>query len=126
MRLAIALLAILLATSAVILGLPRINAESESASVLRPIIAQLVANPDAFAGRTIEIYGLVIEGDAKNEFLLQDVSQRPLRVVNNARLTVAVGDQLTVVGKFNAGPRSIFVTAERLIPTKVTGGGGCC
>jgi hypothetical protein len=126
MRPAIALLAALVAIWAVITALPRTNTESESGPVLRPIIAELFARPDTFAGRTIEIYGLVIESRAKSEFLLQDVSQRPLRIVSNENLAAALGDQLTVVGRFHADAQSIYLKAESLTPTKVTGGGGCC
>jgi hypothetical protein len=90
--------------------------------VQKPIIAQLYADPSAFAGRTIEVYGLVIESNSRNEFQLQDVSQRPLRVLGNA----AIGDQVTVIGIFHASSQSFYIAAERLIPTKVTGGGGCC
>ncbi len=88
----------------------------------KPIIAQLYADPSSFSGRTVEIYGLVVESNRTNEFFLQDVSQRPLRVLG----TAAVGDQVTVVGRFHASSQSIHLAAEKLIPTKVTGGGGCC
>jgi len=90
--------------------------------VEKPIIAQLYAEPDRFAGRTVEIYGLVVRSDANSEFLLQDVSQRPLRVIGAA----AIGDQLTVIGKFHSLPHSVFLAAEKVVVTKVLGGGGCC
>lgn len=88
----------------------------------KPIIAQLYANPESFLGRRIEIYGLVVENSGGDSFMLQDVSQRPLKVRGSAK----AGDQVTVVGtlRFEAG--SIFVAAEALRETKVLGGGGCC
>lgn len=92
------------------------------AHVEKPIIAQLFAEPARFAGRTVEVYGLVIQSDSKSEFLLQDVSQRPIRVIG----TADVGDQVTVIGRFHSKPPSIFLAAERLSATKVVGGGGCC
>lgn len=93
----------------------------------RPIIAELFAKPKAFAGRRIAIYGLVIESNPTGtEFLLQDVSQRPLKIVGGKRLKAGAGDQLTVIGTFHASARSPYVAAELLIPTRVIGGGGCC
>ena len=93
----------------------------------RPIIAELFAKPKAFAGRRIAIYGLVIESNPTGtEFLLQDVSQRPLKVIGGERLKAAAGDQLTVVGTFHANARSPYLAAKLLIPTRVIGGGGCC
>jgi hypothetical protein len=88
----------------------------------KPIIAEIFAEPNRFSGRTIEVYGLVVQSDAKSEFLLQDVSQRPLRVMGKA----AVGDQVTVIGKFHAASPAGFLAAEKLLATKVVGGGGCC
>lgn len=122
MRLSMAVLAVLLALFGIVLGLPRSDTGVDLPSMERPIIAQLFADPDRFAGRKIEIYGLVVESNIRNEFFLQDVSQRSLRVLGAA----AVGDQLTVIGKINLSAQSLYLTAEQIIPTKVTGGGGCC
>ena len=91
-----------------------------------PIIAELVADPARFDGRSIVIYGLVIEADASPVFLLQDVSQRPLRIVGNRKLKAKVGDQLMVVGVFHARPSAPYVSATSLFRTKVIAGGGCC
>jgi hypothetical protein len=94
---------------------------------LTPIIAQVVAEPEAFAGKLVSIYGLVIESQASGrEFMLQDVSQQPLKVVGSEKLVAAVGDQLTVIGIFKWDGRSPYVAASMLIPTRVFGGGGCC
>jgi hypothetical protein len=94
---------------------------------LTPIIAQLVAEPEAFAGKAVTIYGLVIESRASDkEFMVQDVSQHPLKVVGSEKLMAAVGDQLTVVGIFKWDGRSGYIAANLLIPTRVLGGGGCC
>lgn len=93
----------------------------------RPIIAELFAKPKAFAGRNIAVYGLVIESNSMGtEFLLQDVSQRPLKIIGSKRLKAATGDQLTVIGTFHRHPSSPFLVAKELIPTVVIGGGGCC
>jgi hypothetical protein len=121
MRVTAPLLAVV-AACAIALAAASSNFYPEQQSIQKPIIAQLYADPTSFSGRTVEVYGLVVESNAKNEFLLQDVSQRSLRVVGSA----AIGDQVTVVGRFHASAQSIYLTAERLIPTKVTGGGGCC
>lgn len=94
----------------------RFNAPPE-----KPIIAQLYANPQDFIGRKIEIYGLVIESGA-DSFLLQDVSQRPLKVRGNAK----AGDQLTIIGTLRSEANSIIIIADSLRETKVVAGGGCC
>jgi hypothetical protein len=91
-----------------------------------PIIAELVADPARFDGRSIAIYGLVIEADGNLAFLLQDVSQRPLRIVGNRKFKAKVGDQLMVVGVFHARPSAPYVSATSLLRTKVIAGGGCC
>jgi hypothetical protein len=94
---------------------------------LTPIIAQLVAEPEAFAGKAVTIYGLVIESrPSGQEFMVQDVSQHPLKVVGSDKLMAAVGDQLTVVGIFQWDGKSPSIAANLLIPTRVLGGGGCC
>ena len=105
------------------------NAQSDEriAKLPRPIIAELFAKPKDFAGRRIAIYGLVVESNpAGTEFLLQDVSQRPLKIVGGKKLKASAGDQLTVVGIFHLHVRSPYLVAKLLIPTVVIGGGGCC
>jgi hypothetical protein len=116
------LLALLFAGAGALIFALRETPTSADRTVVRPIIAQLFANPEAFAGKKVEVYGLVIESDAKTEFLLQDVSQRPLRVLGNA----SVGDQVTVLGTVQTGAMTIHLSAESLKSTKVLGGGGCC
>jgi hypothetical protein len=94
---------------------------------LKPIIAELYATPQDFAGRVVAVYGVVVESSPTGaEFLLQDVSQRPLKVIGSARLTATVGDQVTIIGRFNSDSRSPYLTALVLAPTRVLGGGGCC
>lgn len=93
----------------------------------KPIAAQLFASPEKYAGRTVTIYGLVIgvEPDGSN-FLLQDVSQAPLKVVRSDGRFTMPGDQLIVVGKFVPDKGNTRLEAETVTVTKVTGGGGCC
>ena len=91
-----------------------------------PIIAQLYSDPGRYADRSITIYGLVVEKGPNSTFLLQDVSQRPLKIVADDEFRTAVGDQLIVVGFFHAGPDGPYVAAKALIPTQVVAGGGCC
>ncbi len=116
LRIAVAGLVIVAAAFAGSELLSRFDTEPE-----KPIIAQLYAKPQDFIGRKIEIYGLVIESSA-DSFLLQDVSQRPLKVRGSAK----AGDQLTVVGTLRSEANSIIVIAESLRATKVVAGGGCC
>jgi len=120
-RAALLLAVLFAAASALVFVFREIPTPSEPA-VARPIIAQLFANPDTFAGKKVEVYGLVIQSDSRNEFLLQDVSQRPLRVLGHA----SVGDQVTVLGTVQTGGMAIYLSAESLKSTKVLGGGGCC
>jgi hypothetical protein len=91
-----------------------------------PIIAQLYSDPGRYADRSITIYGLVVEKGPDSTFQLQDVSQRPLKIVGNDELKAAVGDQLIVIGFFHAGPDGPYLAAKALIPTQVVAGGGCC
>jgi hypothetical protein len=91
-----------------------------------PIIAELCADPARFDGRSVTIYGLVIETFPNSVFMLQDVSQRPLKIVASEKLKAAVGDQLIVVGSFHSAPGGPHLSARSLIPTQVLAGGGCC
>jgi hypothetical protein len=103
------------------------RADQSDESRLTPIIAELFAEPAAFAGKSITIYGLVIEANSsRTRFLLQDVSQRPLTIVGNERLKAEVGDQLTVIGTLRVRGKEIYVVARALVATRVLGGGGCC
>jgi hypothetical protein len=95
--------------------------------VLRPIIAQLYATPGDFSGRSIAIYGVVVESGSRGaEFMLQDVSQHPLKIVGHANLIAAVGDQVMIVGIFHDDPHAPYLAATAVLPTKVLAGGGCC
>jgi hypothetical protein len=91
-----------------------------------PIIAELFADPGRYEGRRVMIYGLVIESDSSSTFLLQDVSQRPLKILGSERLKATVGDQLIVLGSFHSASDGPYVSAIALIPTQVVAGGGCC
>ena len=90
-----------------------------------PIIAQLYADPGRYVGHTVMVYGLVIAKQSPSSFMLQDVSQHPLKIVGNATAKAAVGDQLIVVGMFHASGDP-YLAATSLIRAKVLAGGGCC
>jgi hypothetical protein len=92
----------------------------------RPIIAQLLSDPAAYAGKPVTIYGLVIEQSTNSEFLLQDVSQRPLRIVGTNGVHGAVGDELILHGVLAGDRRNPYFLARSSTKTKVLGGGGCC
>lgn len=88
-----------------------------------PIIAELVASPEAFTGKTVVIYGLVVSvSEGGTVFMLQDVSQNPLRVVGAGGASVEIGDQVLVRGVFRVDGGQHYVSAERIEPVKVTGG----
>jgi hypothetical protein len=96
-------------------------------TVMTPIIAQLYADPEVYAGRSISIYGLVIEATSEGwVFMLQDVSFRPLKIVGGALARAAPGDQVTVVGRLRQDAGEPYLAATLVIPTRVTAGGGCC
>ena len=121
--------AAILVTLSVLLGSVPANAQAAErvTKISRPIIAELFAKPKAYAGRRVEIYGLVIESNLTGtEFLLQDVSQRPLKIIGTKRLKAAAGDQLTVIGTIRRHAGFPYLVAKQLIPTVVIGGGGCC
>lgn len=105
---------------------PTHAAQSDQSS-LTPIIAELFAQPSAFAGKSITIYGLVVEADrSRTRFMLQDVSQQPLRIIGNEQLKAKIGDQLIVIGTLRVSGKEIYVVARALMATHVLGGGGCC
>ena len=91
-----------------------------------PIIAELYSDPGRYAGRSVMIYGLVVESGPGSTFLLQDVSQHPLKIVGDERMRVAVGDQLLVFGLFHAEAGAPYLSAKALIAAQVVAGGGCC
>jgi hypothetical protein len=104
----------------------RAQSNDEQQADEHPIIAQLYSDPARYADRSITIYGLVVEEKANSTFLLQDVSQRPLKIVGSDELKAAVGDQLIVTGYFHPNSDEPYIVAKSLIPTQVVAGGGCC
>ena len=104
-----------------------INRRPPLASSERPIISQMMAEPGAYDGKRVTIYGLVIDSSTGGQrFSLQDVSQMPLTVEAPDGSRVRTGDQLLVQGIFRSGTREHVLIANEIIPTKVLGGGGCC
>ena len=103
-----------------------IAAEVKRDDATRPIIAQMLSNPGAYANKSVTIYGLVIEKDSDSIFILQDVSQRPLKVVGTHGVKASVGDQIIVRGVLSKNRNGLYFTARSLTPTRVLGGGGCC
>ncbi len=98
-----------------------------NAEVDKPIIALLVADSKAYDGRSVVIYGLVIESiGAGKVFMLQDVSQMPLRIIRKDGLPTMVGDQILVHGVFVWNGGDPYLEASKITETKVLGGGGCC
>jgi len=93
----------------------------------KPIIAHMLADQDAFDGRDLTIYGLVIDvTDGGRAFMLQDVSQMPLKVIPPAGVLILAGDQVLVKGIFEVGKHEPQFNATKIQKTKVLGGGGCC
>lgn len=91
----------------------------------KPIIANVIADPQSFDGKRIVIYGVVIEAsDRGTVFLLQDVSQMPLKIVGADGLTASVGDQFLVYGVFHNGNEP-YIQADSLIPTELLDSCGC-
>lgn len=93
----------------------------------KPIIAHMLAAPQAYNTRTVTIYGLVIETEQDGRmFMLQDVSQMPLKIVRTDGVATAVGDQVLVKGVFESSADGPQLNAIKIEETKVLGGGGCC
>jgi hypothetical protein len=114
----------IMAAGFIVIGLSVSPALSEAE---KPIISQLFDNTKGYDGRRITIYGLVIEtANSGNEFMLQDVSQMPLKVKRLDRFRVFVGDQIIVQGIFQESKGEPFLQARQIIYAKVLGGGGCC
>jgi hypothetical protein len=111
---------------AVFLSQASVATEVKRDDATRPIIAQMLSNPGAYANKPVTIYGLVIEKESDSVFILQDVSQQPLKVVGTRGVKAAVGDQITIHGVLSKNRSGLYFTARSLTPTRVLGGGGCC
>jgi hypothetical protein len=117
-RVAAVLVAIALCNGCVAPGIP----EPE-----KPIIANLYADAAKYDGQQVTIYGLVIEAEKNGrQFMLQDVSQMPLKILKPDGLPVVVGDQILIEGVFRASRGDPYIEARQVTYTKVLGGGGCC
>ena len=115
------------AAAAVLAALAGCAWGDEATPTPTPIIAELVGAPDNFIGRRILVYGLVVESpEAGSRFLLQDVSQVPLRIVGPEGSRIPRGSQLMVLGKLRRNGGELEIAAERLTPAQVVAGGGCC
>jgi hypothetical protein len=90
-----------------------------------PIIAEVFGSPEKFVGRSVAIYGLVIESRGER-FLLQDVSEMPLVVVSPRDERITAGSQLMVYGKVRRAHGQLELASERVEPVRVLAGGGCC
>ena len=110
----------------VLLSQASLATEAKRDDATRPIIAQMLSNPGAYANKPVTIYGLVIETESDSVFILQDVSQQPLKVVGTRGIKAAVGDQITIRGVLSKNRNGLYFTARSLTPTRVLGGGGCC
>jgi hypothetical protein len=107
-----------------LLALPSVAALAE---VDKPIIANLYGDSTGYDGRSVTIYGLVIEtAKLGQEFMLQDVSQMPLRIIRTDGIPTSVGDEMLVQGVFVANDGDPYLEARKITHTKVLGGGGCC
>lgn len=93
----------------------------------KPIIAHILADQDAYNGKSVTIYGLVVEVlDGGRAFMLQDVSQMPLEIVTPKGEVVFLGDQVLVKGFFDAGENEPRLRATDMEEAVVLRGGGCC
>ncbi len=93
----------------------------------KPIISLLFGDAEAYDGRSVVIYGLVIETIGMGKvFMLQDVSQMPLRIIRTDGMPTMVGDQMLVHGVFMRNGSDPYLEASTITATTVLGGGGCC
>jgi hypothetical protein len=101
-------------------------AEFKRDDATHPIIAQLLSDPGVYSKKEVTIYGLVIERVSDSVFFLQDVSQRPLKVMGTRGVKAAVGDQIIVRGTLAKDRDGAYFLARAITSTCVLGGGGCC
>jgi hypothetical protein len=118
----------ILATTMLVVGA---NAQDGASDVRdgipAPIIAQIYAEPEVYERRRVSIYGLVVDATSDGTiFMLQDVSQRPLRVVGGPMMKASAGDQVTIVGTLRIDAEGPYLAATLIVPTQVLAGGGCC
>jgi hypothetical protein len=108
-------------------GAPAQTADEAHGALERPIIAGVVAEPERYLGRRLELYGLVVQVKAGGKrFYIQDVSQRPLLVVAPQGKSAGLHQQYIVTGTVRRIDGELGIAAEQLTPTRVTAGGGCC
>lgn len=97
------------------------------ATIEQPIIAGVLAEPDRYLGRRIELYGVVVKTESGGKrFYLQDVSQSPLLVHAPPGEQANLDGQYIVTGVLGRIGGELGIAAERLTPARVTAGGGCC
>jgi hypothetical protein len=97
------------------------------AAIERPIVAGVLAEPDRYLGRRIELYGVVVKTESGGKrFYIQDVSQRPLLVQAPPGEQAKLYGQYIVTGVLGLFGGELGIAAERLAPARVTAGGGCC
>lgn len=96
-------------------------------TVERPIIAAAMAEASRYDGVRVAIYGLVTSIEAGDgQFAITDVSQKPLKVRASGLETMKLLDQVEVEGVIRVRNGALVLDADRISPTKVLGGGGCC
>src|SRR5690348_394929 len=99
-----------LMTIGVFLSQAAVAGELARDDATRPIIAQMLSDPAAYLNKQVTIYGLVIAKQSDSVFILQDVSQRPLKVVGTRGVKATVGDQITIGGVLSRGRKDLYFT----------------
>src|SRR6185312_15070574 len=84
----------------------------------RPIIAELIREPQVYTGQEVVIYGLVIDSVSDSVFFLKDVSQMPLKIVGRHGVKARTGDQIMISGVFKKGKEGPVFFADKLLPTR--------
>ena len=100
-------------------------AEFKRDDATHPIIAQLLSDPGIFEKGGHDLRSGDREG-FDSVFFLQDVSQRPLKVMGTRGVKAAVGDQIIVRGTLAKDRDGAYFLARAITSTRVLGGGGCC
>lgn len=98
-----------------------------SGRVLKPIVAEIVADPTMFQGQQVQVYGAVTRTADKGATLfIQDVSQIEMRVENHTATDIDEHRAVTVKGSVVVRGDEVVMVAEELILPEVSVLGGPC
>lgn len=95
--------------------------------VLRPIIAEVLNEPEIYFGRCIVLIGRIVQMD-EDSVVLEDLAMRPIKVVlrQTARVTMALNERLLVAGTLAWDEQRPVLHAQQSSVDRSLGGGCSC